>query len=121
MCSPAQGWPGCATAPRPPAAHSRSPAPRTVAPPSKPAFPPTEPPMPDRHRVLIAEDHYLVREGTRHLLEDSDQVDVLAAVSTAEELLDAVERLQPKAVITDIRMPPNHHTEGITAAHTIRT
>ncbi|OIJ85789.1 DNA-binding response regulator [Streptomyces sp. MUSC 14] len=71
-------------------------------------------------RVVIAEDHYLVREGTRRLLEDTGEVVVVAAVGTADELLDAVQRLRPDAVIADIRMPPDHHTEGITAAHAIR-
>jgi DNA-binding NarL/FixJ family response regulator len=76
--------------------------------------------MPDRLRVVIAEDNYLVREGTRRLLEDSAEVDVIAAVSDAEELLAAVRRLRPDAVLTDIRMPPGHHMEGIVAARTIR-
>ena len=58
--------------------------------------------MPDRLRVVIAEDHYLVREGTRRLLEDSGEVEVLAAVGNAEELLDAVDRLHPQAVLSDI-------------------
>ncbi|MFC7620349.1 response regulator [Microlunatus sp. GCM10028923] len=70
-------------------------------------------------RVVIAEDHYLVREGTRRILEDAG-VSVAAAVGSAVELLDAVDRLGPDAVITDIRMPPGHHTEGIAAAHEIR-
>ncbi|HET9781301.1 MAG TPA: response regulator transcription factor [Candidatus Dormibacteraeota bacterium] len=76
--------------------------------------------MPDRLRVVIAEDNYLVREGTRRLLEDSGEVDVLASVSNAEELLQAVDGLQPDAVLTDIRMPPGHRVEGIEAAQTIR-
>ena len=76
--------------------------------------------MADRLRVIIAEDNYLVREGTRRLLEDSGGVDVLASVSNAEELLQAVERLRPDAVLTDIRMPPGHQVEGIEAAHAIR-
>ncbi len=71
-------------------------------------------------RVVIAEDNYLVREGTRRILEDTGAVDVVAAVGTAEELLDAVRRLRPQAVVTDIRMPPGHHMEGIEAAHAIR-
>jgi len=70
-------------------------------------------------KVVIAEDNYLVREGTRRLLEDSGGVRVIAAV-TAEELLDAVARLRPDVVITDIRMPPGHRMEGIEAAHAIR-
>jgi DNA-binding NarL/FixJ family response regulator len=71
-------------------------------------------------RVVIAEDSYLVREGLRRLLEDSGQVTVLACVGTATELLDAVRRLAPDVVLTDIRMPPSHQMEGIEAAHAIR-
>ena len=70
-------------------------------------------------KVVIAEDHYLVREGTRQLLETSG-VEVVAAVENAESLLEAVDRLKPDAVITDIRMPPHNQTEGIEAAHQIR-
>jgi DNA-binding NarL/FixJ family response regulator len=76
--------------------------------------------MAERLRLVIAEDNYLVREGTRRLLEDSGEVDVVAAVGNAEELQDAVRRLTPDAVLTDIRMPPGHHMEGIDAAHAIR-
>jgi DNA-binding NarL/FixJ family response regulator len=76
--------------------------------------------MRERLRVIIAEDNYLVREGTRRLLEDSGEVDVLASVSNAEELLQAVEGLRPDAVLTDIRMPPGNQVEGIEAAHAIR-
>ena len=72
-------------------------------------------------KVVIAEDHYLVREGTRRLLESSGEVEVVAAVESAEPLLEAVERLHPNAVITDIRMPPTHQLEGIEAAHEIRS
>jgi DNA-binding NarL/FixJ family response regulator len=72
-------------------------------------------------KVVIAEDHYLVREGTRRLLESSGEVDVLAAVENTVALLDAVERLRPDAVITDIRMPPTNQMEGIEAAHEIRS
>lgn len=71
-------------------------------------------------RVVIAEDNYLVREGTRRLLEDSGEVEVVATVGSGGELLDSVHRLQPHAVITDIRMPPGHRMEGIEAAHTVR-
>jgi DNA-binding NarL/FixJ family response regulator len=71
-------------------------------------------------RVVLAEDNYLVREGTRRILEDSGEVHVVAAVGTPGELLDAVDRLLPDVVVTDIRMPPGHDMEGIHAAHEIR-
>ncbi len=71
-------------------------------------------------RVIVADDHYLVREGVRKLLEASEEVEVVAAVGSAGELLSAVAETRPDAVITDIRMPPGHHMEGIEAAHRIR-
>ncbi len=71
-------------------------------------------------RVVIADDHYLLREGVRRLLEDSGQVEVVDAVGTATELRRSVAQLLPDAVMTDIRMPPGHHMEGIEAAHRIR-
>lgn len=77
--------------------------------------------MADALRIAIAEDHFLVREGTRRSLEDTGDIQVVAAVGSSEELLDAVDRLHPHAVVTDIRMPPGHGTEGIEAAHRIRT
>ena len=76
--------------------------------------------MPEPLRIVIADDSYLVREGLRRLLEDSGQVEVLVSVASANELLDAVDRMRPDAVITDIRMPPAHHVEGIEAALRIR-
>lgn len=76
--------------------------------------------MTERLRVVIAEDHYLVREGTRGLLESSGEVEVAAAVEDGASLLDAVGRFRPHAALVDIRMPPSHKTEGIEAAHEIR-
>jgi DNA-binding NarL/FixJ family response regulator len=72
-------------------------------------------------RVVLAEDNYLVREGTRRLLEDSGRVEVVGAVGDATALLAAVSDLNPDVVITDIRMPPDNHLDGIVAAHRIRS
>jgi DNA-binding NarL/FixJ family response regulator len=71
-------------------------------------------------RVVIAEDHFLFREGTRQLLEASGRVEVSATVGDAATLLATVDRLGPDAVIVDIRLPPGHTTEGIEAARRIR-
>lgn len=76
--------------------------------------------MPDRLRLVLADDNYLVREGTRSLLEDTGYLDIVATAGDARQLLAAVERSQPDVVITDIRMPPSHTVEGIEAAHRIR-
>ena len=71
-------------------------------------------------RVVVAEDHYLVREGIRLALEETGAVTVVATVGSAQELDLVVDREHPDAVVTDIRMPPEHRTEGIEAAHRIR-
>jgi DNA-binding NarL/FixJ family response regulator len=71
-------------------------------------------------RVAVADDHYLVREGVRQLLELGGEVEVVIGVGSAVELLAALEREPVDAVLTDIRMPPGHHLEGIEAAHAIR-
>ncbi len=82
--------------------------------------------MPEVLRIVMADDNYLVREGARRLLEDSGGVAVEAAVGSAPELLAAVDRLRPAAVLTDIRMPAGPGDgrpgmEGIEAARTIRS
>ncbi|WP_277212441.1 response regulator transcription factor [Isoptericola croceus] len=71
-------------------------------------------------RVIVVDDHYLVREGTRRLLESSGVVDVVATLPDALQLDEAVTHLRPDSVIVDIRMPPGHQMEGIDAAHQIR-
>ena len=77
-------------------------------------------------RIVIAEDSYLIREGTRRLLEDSGDVEVVAAVGSGPELVEAVQQLRPEAALTDIRMPTGEAAaggpsmEGIEAAHAIK-
>ena len=71
-------------------------------------------------RVVFAEDNYLVREGTVALLSSVDDVEVVGTAEAYDELLAAVERQHPDAVLTDIRMPPTGTDEGIRAAKAIR-
>jgi DNA-binding NarL/FixJ family response regulator len=70
-------------------------------------------------RVVIAEDSVLLRAGLIKLL-GAAGIEVLAAVSDADELLAAVPVHRPDAVIVDVRMPPSHTDEGIRAALVIR-
>jgi len=71
-------------------------------------------------RVVIAEDHHLLREGIRRLLETHPGVDVAATCGDLESLLAAVETERPDVVVTDIRMPPGGGDEGIQAAARLR-
>ncbi len=72
-------------------------------------------------RVVLADDHYLVREGVRRLLETDMEIEVAAACGDLQSLLTAVEEEQPDVVVTDIRMPPTGLDEGIQAAEHLRT
>jgi len=71
-------------------------------------------------RVVLAEDNYLLRAGTSALLGALEDVELLAAVDSLDTLLAAVAEHRPDVVITDIRMPPGHSTEGLMAAKEIR-
>jgi DNA-binding NarL/FixJ family response regulator len=71
-------------------------------------------------RVVLAEDHYLVREGVRRLLETHPDLEVVAVCGDLDSLLAAVETERPDVVITDIRMPPAGLDEGIQAAERLR-
>ena len=66
-------------------------------------------------RVAIADDAVLFRAGLASLLAGAGFT-VTATVGSSHELLDAVSRDPPDAVIVDIRMPPTHTTEGLQAA-----
>jgi DNA-binding NarL/FixJ family response regulator len=71
-------------------------------------------------RLVLAEDHYLVREGVRRLLETHPDLEVAAVCGDLDSLLTAVEAEEPDVVITDIRMPPGDMDEGIQAAERLR-
>ena len=71
-------------------------------------------------RVVLADDNYLVREGIVALLAEVDEIELVDSVADPQSLLKSVREHQPDAVLTDIRMPPTHTTEGIDAAKQIR-
>jgi DNA-binding NarL/FixJ family response regulator len=56
-------------------------------------------------RVLLADDHALVREGTRRLLETEYDVEVVAEAASGEEAVESTKRLHPDIAIMDIAMP----------------
>lgn len=71
-------------------------------------------------RVVMAEDNLLVREGTKQLLQSTGEIECVGVASDAEEAARLVRELSPDAVITDIRMPPSFHLEGIELALEVR-
>ena len=67
-------------------------------------------------RVVLADDHLIVREGVQRLLESRADVEVAAQCGDLDSLLAAVDAEEPDVVVTDIRMPPDNTDEGIRAA-----
>lgn len=58
-----------------------------------------------RIRVLLADDHELVLEGLRSLLEAEGDMVVTGTVTAAEQLLDSLERELPDVVVLDLELP----------------
>ena len=71
-------------------------------------------------RVLIAEDAYIAREGTRRLLSEQPGVEVVGTAADYDEVIGAARRLRPDVVLMDVKMPPTFSMEGIEAAHVIK-
>jgi len=71
-------------------------------------------------RVVLAEDHYLVREGIRRLIESQPELELIAVCCDLGSLLAAIEADPPDVVLTDIRMPPTGTDEGLQAAERMR-
>jgi DNA-binding NarL/FixJ family response regulator len=70
-------------------------------------------------RVALADDDVLLREGLASLL-DRSGFEVVGQAGDASELLAVVREQRPDLVIVDIRMPPQHETEGLDVALAIR-
>jgi len=67
--------------------------------------------------VLIAEDHLMVREGIRALLEKAGDIHVMGEASNGQEAIEMTEALKPDVLIMDIMMP---RMNGIQAAANMR-
>jgi len=67
-------------------------------------------------RVIIADDHHLVRKGIRALLEDSAEVQVIGEAEDGRQAIELARELQPEVVIMDISMP---RMDGVQATERI--
>jgi len=56
-------------------------------------------------RVIVADDHHLVRQGIRALLEKADGIEVVGEAADGQEAVELVERLAPDVLVMDIAMP----------------
>jgi DNA-binding NarL/FixJ family response regulator len=56
-------------------------------------------------RVIVADDHHLVRQGIRALLEKEDGIEVVGEAADGQEAVELVERLAPDVLVMDVAMP----------------
>src|SRR5208337_4546213 len=68
-------------------------------------------------RVLIADDHQIVRDGLRSLLEKEGDIQVVGVAPEGRTALKMVQNLAPQVVVMDVSMPD---LNGIEATHLIR-
>jgi len=61
--------------------------------------------LPKVARLLIADDHALVREGLRTVLSGEDGIEVIAEANDGQQALDVCRELMPDLVLMDVRMP----------------
>lgn len=61
--------------------------------------------MADKISVLLVDDHSLVRRGFRRILEDEEDIEVVAEASHGQEAVKLAEELRPKVIVMDCAMP----------------
>jgi two-component system nitrate/nitrite response regulator NarL len=72
---------------------------------------------PRKIRVMIADDHPIVRDGLRKLLILEDDIDVVGEAADGRELLEKVDQAQPDVILLDLRMP---NLDGLAALQTMQ-
>lgn len=75
------------------------------------------PPTATRIRVVLADDHPIVRDGLRKLLSLEDDIEIVGEASDGREVLQVVQQTEPDVVILDLRMP---NLDGLSALQALQ-
>lgn len=69
------------------------------------------------YRIVIADDHALIRQGIKSIISQDSDLDVIAEASNGEELLRVIEEVEPDMIILDISMPKINGLEALERIH----
>ena len=69
--------------------------------------------MSSKYRIVIAEDHTILREGLRSLLSSSPDFDIVGEAEDGREAIRCVEKLKPNLILTDLSMPRMNGMDAI--------
>jgi two-component system, NarL family, response regulator DevR len=72
----------------------------------------------DRIRIVVVDDHEMVRRGIRDLANEEVDIDVVGEATTVQEALDVIDRLRPDVTLLDVRLPDG---DGIELCREIRS
>ncbi|MGO9725381.1 MAG: response regulator [Streptosporangiaceae bacterium] len=70
--------------------------------------------------VFLADDNLILREGVRALIERHADLRVVGVAADYDEVVSGATAIEPQILVTDVRMPPSFHREGIDAAKEVR-
>src|SRR3954454_10570231 len=70
--------------------------------------------------VFVADDSVFIREGVKAMLSRQHDLEIVGEAEDQDGLVAGAEAAAPNVVVSDIRMPPNFHREGIEACKLIR-
>jgi RNA polymerase sigma factor (sigma-70 family) len=76
--------------------------------------------MAKAYRVILADDHVLVRRGLRRILEEKENIEITGEVGDGLELLNALKKVEPDLIILDVSMPNLRGIEAIPEIRHIR-
>jgi DNA-binding NarL/FixJ family response regulator len=76
--------------------------------------------MGNRYRVILADDHALVRRGLKLILEESPNLEIAAEVGDGLELLSVLQKINPDLIVLDVSMPNLRGIEAIPEIRRIR-
>ena len=69
--------------------------------------------MKAKHRIIIAEDHTILREGLRSLLSSDPDLEIVGEAQDGQEAIRCVEKLKPNLVLMDLSMPRMNGLDAI--------